>query len=57
MATIYGTVKNETTVEALLELYKEYYDQETFIRVREKRIFPENKRGKWLKLLRYRDRI
>lgn len=43
MATIYGTVKNKTTVEALLELYKEYYDQETFIRVREKGSFPATK--------------
>ncbi|MBS4207406.1 N-acetyl-gamma-glutamyl-phosphate reductase [Bacillus sp. FJAT-50079] len=43
MATIYGSVKKEMTEADVYELYKNHYENEPFIRVREKGVFPATK--------------
>ena len=43
MTTIYGTIRRNITEDQLLELYNEFYENEPFVRVREKGIFPATK--------------
>ena len=43
MTTIYGTMKTDMNEDQLLELYNDYYQNEPFIRVRGKGIFPATK--------------
>ncbi len=43
MATIYASVKESYTTEKLLDLYKSFYAEAPFVRIREEHVFPSTK--------------
>ncbi|MBU7591011.1 N-acetyl-gamma-glutamyl-phosphate reductase [Metabacillus halosaccharovorans] len=43
MATIYASVEDSYTTEKLLDLYKSYYAESPFVRIREQDVFPSTK--------------
>jgi len=43
MATIYASVEESYTTEKLLDLYKSFYAESPFVRVREQNVFPSTK--------------